>query len=253
MAIIIFQCSLIIYLLCFTCLLGLNSGPANWPGTSRLGGGHLQSALPNPSQRHAVFRRQEEQVGAHSGRRRGHQGGSTDLPRLMAQINLQLFELNQRTISQWYSRGQRKRMVLQQGLGLAAAPSFTAQGHRQAPPLSPSTTSRRAHARPPSKESPSILPAHLEQQPPAHLGPSQPPPVPRTTAWRKKRMAEDTEEDTAGKRRQREQCVCAKSGLLETGHSRFGSEAFCSVAAGGKNVAQWLVEMKDTKGRGEEH
>eukprot|EP00063_Salmo_salar_P010976 XP_013985811.1 PREDICTED: UPF0469 protein KIAA0907 homolog [Salmo salar] len=55
----------------------------------------------------------------------------------MAQTNLQLFELNQRTISQWYSRRQkeRERMVLQQGLGLAVAPSVTAQPLPEAKPL----------------------------------------------------------------------------------------------------------------------
>ncbi|XP_045548045.1 homeobox protein prophet of Pit-1-like [Salmo salar] len=87
----------------------------------------------------------------------------------MAQTNLQLFELNQRTISQWYSRRQkeRERMVLQQGLGLAVAPSVTAQPLPEAKPLHyqregiqapfPFPTPPpppRSHARPPSKESP---------------------------------------------------------------------------------------------------
>ncbi|KAM9490226.1 uncharacterized protein ACWYII_002950 [Salvelinus alpinus] len=53
----------------------------------------------------------------------------------MTQTNLQLFELNQRTISQWYSRRQKERMVLQQGMGLAAAPSVTAQPLPAAKPL----------------------------------------------------------------------------------------------------------------------
>lgn len=69
-------------------------------------------------------------------------------------------------------------------------------------------------------------------------------------------MADDTEGVAAGKRRQREHYVCAKCGLpkrRETGHSRFGGVAFCSVTAGGKTVAQWLAEMKDAKGRGEGH
>nr|XP_046166284.1 uncharacterized protein LOC124002687 isoform X4 [Oncorhynchus gorbuscha] len=205
-------------------------------------------------------------------------------PRLMAQTNLQLFELNQRTISQWYSRRQkeRERMVLQQGMGLAAAPSVTTQPLPAAKPLHLKQEGIRApfpFPTPPSPPVPRqtiqqgepahvpILPAHLEQQPPALPGPSpaqgpqtgcsSPPPVSRTTAWRRrKRIAADTEEGTAGKRRQSEHYVCSKCGLpkrRETGHSRFGGVAFCSVAAGGKDVAQWLTEMKDAKGRGEGH
>ena len=55
-------------------------GPCKLAGHQPFGGGHLQSALSNPSQRHAVCRCQEEQVGTHSGRLHGHQGGSAEQP-----------------------------------------------------------------------------------------------------------------------------------------------------------------------------
>eukprot|EP00063_Salmo_salar_P065245 XP_014040080.1 PREDICTED: uncharacterized protein LOC106593263 [Salmo salar] len=265
------------------CLLGLNMGPASWPGTSRLVEAicrQLCQIHPSATQSAGVKKSRWALILADYVAIRE---AVLNSPRLMAQTNLQLFELNQKTISQWYSRCQRERMALQQGLGLAPAPSVTAQPlpaakplHYQRegiqalfpfptppPPVPRQTTQQGGPAHAP------ILPAYLEQQPPALPGPSQalqaqgpqtgsslPPPVPRTTAWRRKRMAEDKEEGTAGKRKKREQYVCSKCGLpkrRETGHSRFGGVGFCSVAAGGKTVAQWLAEMKDAKGRGEGH
>ncbi|KAL0966863.1 hypothetical protein UPYG_G00301120 [Umbra pygmaea] len=67
-------------------------------------------------------------------------------PRMMAETNIELFELSQRTISQWYSRRQkeRERSVLEQGLGLIRGPSVTPdpfpegrQPHYRAPDLQP--------------------------------------------------------------------------------------------------------------------
>eukprot|EP00063_Salmo_salar_P011014 XP_013985849.1 PREDICTED: uncharacterized protein LOC106564325 [Salmo salar] len=145
------------------CLLGLNSGPANWPGTSRL----VEAICSQLCQIHPKKSRWALILADYVAIREA----VLNSPRLMAQTNLQLFELNQRTISQWYSRRQ-ERMVPQQGLGLppASPPSPSLQP-------SPSTTSGResrhpslslirSHARPPSKEGLPILPAHLEQQPP---------------------------------------------------------------------------------------
>ncbi|KAM9492387.1 uncharacterized protein ACWYII_004276 isoform 2-T4 [Salvelinus alpinus] len=251
------------------CLLGLNSGPASWPDTSRLVEAicrQLCQVHPGATQSAGVKKSRWALILADYVAIRE---AVLNSPRLMTRTNLQLFQLNQRTISQWYSRRQRDRMVLQQGLGLAPAPSVTAQPLPATKPLHyqregiqalfPTPVPRQTTQQGGPAHAP-ILPAHLEQQPPTLPGPSQsqgpqtgsslPPPVPRTTAWRRKRMAED-KEGTAGKRKQREQYVCSKCGLpkrRETGHSRFGGVAFCSVAAGGKTVAQWLAEMKDVKG-----
>ncbi|XP_029545713.1 uncharacterized protein LOC115147590 isoform X1 [Salmo trutta] len=108
------------------CLLGLNSGPANWPGTSRL----VEAICSQLCQIHPKKSRWALILADYVAIREE----VLNSPRLMAQTNLQLFELNQRTISQWYSRRQ-ERMVPQQGLGLAAAPSVTAQPLPAAKPL----------------------------------------------------------------------------------------------------------------------
>ena len=98
---IIFQCSLIIYLFCFSCLLGLNSGPANWPGTSRLVEAicsQLCQIHPSATQSAGVKKSRWALILADYV---GIREAVLNSPRLMAQTNLQLFELNQRTISQW--------------------------------------------------------------------------------------------------------------------------------------------------------
>nr|XP_054601615.1 uncharacterized protein LOC107390515 [Nothobranchius furzeri]XP_054601616.1 uncharacterized protein LOC107390515 [Nothobranchius furzeri] len=50
-------------------------------------------------------------------------------PRLMAQTQLQLYELNQKTISQWFSYRQKgwEKGVLEQGTGAVSAPTFSHQ------------------------------------------------------------------------------------------------------------------------------
>ncbi|XP_069000216.1 uncharacterized protein [Embiotoca jacksoni] len=89
------------------CPLGLNSGPANWPNASRLveavcsqlcrlhpastwSGGITRSRWSLVLQDYVAVR---EAVLAS--------------PRLMAQTSIQLFELNQRTLSQWFSCRQK--------------------------------------------------------------------------------------------------------------------------------------------------
>ncbi|XP_023991774.1 uncharacterized protein [Salvelinus sp. IW2-2015] len=186
------------------CLLGLNSGPANWPAIFRLVEAicsHLCQIHPSTTQSAGVKKSRRALILADYVAIRVAMLNS---PRLMAQTNLQLFELNQRTISQWYSRCQKEmeRMVLQQGLELAPAPSVNAQPlpaakpvHYQRegiqapfpfptlPPAVPRQATqqgRSAHsASPPGATTPRTswpLPA---QGPPT--GSSLPP---RTTAWR---------------------------------------------------------------------
>lgn len=87
--------------LSFSCFLGLNSGPANWPCASRL----VEAICSQLCRLHPC----------------GTQSGGTkrsrwaliladyvsireavlDSPRLMAQTNIQLYEQSHRTISQW--------------------------------------------------------------------------------------------------------------------------------------------------------
>ncbi|XP_038843898.1 uncharacterized protein LOC120043343 [Salvelinus namaycush] len=249
------------------CLLGLNSSPANWPAIFCLVEAicsHLCQIHPSTTQSAGVKSRRALILADYVAIR----VAVLNSPRLMAQTNLQLFELNQRTISQWYSRCQKEMMVLQQGLGLVPAPSVNAQPLPAAKPLHyqregiqapfpfPTLPPPRSHARPPSKDGPPILPAHLEQQPPALPGPSQalpaqgpptgsslPPLVPRTMAWRRGQLGRD-EGNTSS--------TSAPNAGCRSGGRR-GTAAFCSVAEEGKTVAQWLAEMKDAKGRGDGH
>ncbi|XP_042169059.1 uncharacterized protein LOC121843508 [Oncorhynchus tshawytscha] len=83
------------------CLLGLNSGPANWPGTSRLVEAicsQLCQIHPSATQSAGVKKSRWALILADYV---GIREAVLNSPRLMAQTNLQLFELNQRTISQW--------------------------------------------------------------------------------------------------------------------------------------------------------
>ncbi|XP_078140355.1 uncharacterized protein LOC144539410 [Centroberyx gerrardi] len=60
-----------------------------------------------------------------------------DSRRLMTETNLQLFQLNMRTLSQWYSKRQQRRevAVLEQDVVPAPAPNTAAQPLLQAKPL----------------------------------------------------------------------------------------------------------------------
>ncbi|KAL0973430.1 hypothetical protein UPYG_G00203480 [Umbra pygmaea] len=152
------------------CFLGLNSGPATWPGTSRL----VEAISSKPCRLHPC----------------GTQSGG-------------IKRSSQRTISQWYSRRQkeRERSVLEQGLGLArglnVAPEplpEVKQPHYRPPDLqpfvfaAPKDLSRQAtkQGRPSQVLTLPVLPvlsAHPQQQPPCSLPhPSQVAPPPAVAA-----------------------------------------------------------------------
>ncbi|XP_056120618.1 uncharacterized protein LOC130097702 [Rhinichthys klamathensis goyatoka] len=271
------------------CFLGLNSGPANWPGASRL----VEAICSQLCRLHPS----------------GTQSGGTktsrwaliladyvsireavlDSPRLMAQTNIQLYEQSQRTISQWYNRRQKEREknILEQGVVFHRVPCVAAEPlsaprpsiiSRPPPELRPfvftgpkdlsrQATQRGRPAQVPSLPAPQLLTTPPQQQPcflpgsspdPPHLTPIPPPrTVPRSTAFRRRKKAEA--EAAAGvsgcpvKKRKQGDYKCSKCGQpkrLETGHSQYGSVSFCS-ATGGKTVEQWLAEMRDTHGRGD--
>ncbi|KAG5831842.1 hypothetical protein ANANG_G00283760 [Anguilla anguilla] len=71
-----------------------------------------------------------------------------DNPRLMAQTALQLFELNQRTLSQWFSRRQKEweRTVLEQAV---VAPSTPAVASQPSPPPRQLLRGEEASGQPP--------------------------------------------------------------------------------------------------------
>ncbi len=70
--------------------------------------------------------------------------------------------------------------------------------------------------------------------------------VPRTTAWRRKKLAEAAQGLTPRKRQIQQQFLCQKCGQPKTkefGHSQLQDVHFC-VKASGKTVAQWMEEVK---------
>ncbi|KAJ8364998.1 hypothetical protein SKAU_G00138290 [Synaphobranchus kaupii] len=200
------------------CLLGQASGAANWPSASRL----VEAICSQLCRLHPT--------GFLSGGVRRTQWAAVladyvhirelvlDSPRLMAQTTLQLFELNQRTLSQWFSRRQRERerAVLEQAVAATPIPAVASQplppprqllrgdevsGHltqftfvtptdNSSRPCSQQVGTTRAPILPPM-HTPSPLPSPIL---PSSVVPAQPvtalPPLsqmPRTTAWRHKK------------------------------------------------------------------
>ncbi|XP_036071210.1 uncharacterized protein LOC112142763 [Oryzias melastigma] len=116
-------------------LLGLNASPANWPDASRLVEA-ICSQLCHLQEPGGVLKTRESLVlGDYVAIREVVLGS----PRLMAQTGLQLFQLNQRTLSQWFSTRQKiwERAVLEQEVRLLpAAPAVSLQPVLEAKGLS---------------------------------------------------------------------------------------------------------------------
>ncbi|XP_064181123.1 uncharacterized protein LOC135249417 [Anguilla rostrata] len=245
------------------CLLGQASGPASWPSASRL----VEAICSQLCRLHPTGY-------TSSGVRRTRWAAVLadythirelvlDNPRLMAQTTLQLFELNQRTLSQWFSRRQKEweRTVLEQAVVAPSTPAVASQplprqllrGEVSGQPpfvfVTPEDRSRQAtqHRR--------IAHAHIlpSSGVPAQLDTATPPPVPRTTAWRRRKEAERARAGGAipPKRRNPVEYICAQCKQpkrREFGHSRFGKVSFCAAAAG-RSVEEWLAEMKGARER----
>ncbi|KAK5900198.1 hypothetical protein CesoFtcFv8_009594 [Champsocephalus esox] len=111
------------------CLLGLHSGPATWPSTSRLVEAicsqlcrlHHAATRSGGIMRTRWFFILTDYVAIRE--------AVLASPRLMAQTEIQLFELNQRTLSQWFTRRQKEGgvSVLQQGTGVVPAVAMAVQ------------------------------------------------------------------------------------------------------------------------------
>ncbi|XP_062340201.1 uncharacterized protein LOC134038681 [Osmerus eperlanus] len=186
-----------------------------------------------------------------------------EAPEMMAQTNLQLFQLNQRTLSQWYCMRQREReraILLQDLVPPAPGPSLAAQPLPAARPLH---YQQEGHRQPFAFLTPQDLARQATQQrrpAPVPIPPAQPPAstalsqdnvetVSRTTAWRKRKREEAAAAGgTDQPRKATRQFLCSKCGLpkrKDTGHSHFGGSYFCSVSSGGKSVEVWLAEQRD--------
>ncbi|XP_036072220.1 acrosin-like [Oryzias melastigma] len=179
----------------------------------------------------------------------------------MAQTGLQLFQLIQRTLSQWLSSRQKKweRAVLEQEVGLLpTAPAVYLQPLPEAKGLSlvqvgqgqpfDYGTLEQKLPLPLLRPAPPAQPLHLGNEAPAPppLPPLPPPPlplpppgerVPRTTAFRRRKAAEAAaaapEGPPAGTKvhRQTVQYTCTKCGQpkrLDTGHTRIDGVSYCA-------------------------
>ncbi|XP_035986062.1 formin-like protein 14 [Fundulus heteroclitus] len=202
-------------------------------------------------------------------------------PRLMAQTSIQLFELNQRTISQWFTRRQKRweRSVLEQGVAIVPAPAvadrpllpakelsvvLVGQGRPfqyhlpeeqpgpstrslppPAPPQAPPQGPQPPSAPPPLPPNQAVLPT-LAATSSAQL-PPPPPVVPRTTAYRRRKAAEAAAAGVvAPPRKQHKIYMCSKCGQpkrLDTGHTRIGGVSYCATV-GGKSVEEWRKDFK---------
>ncbi|XP_041854816.1 uncharacterized protein LOC121648640 [Melanotaenia boesemani] len=232
------------------CLLGQTSGPANWPDASRLVEAicsQLCRLHPGATRTGGTLKTRWSLILADYVAIREVVLAS---PRLMAQTNIQLFELNQRTLSQWFTGRQRKwgRAVLEQGSGVVPAPAIASEPLPAATGLS-------------SVQVGQGQPFHFDI-PEEEPGPSSrdnraappPLPVPRTTAYRKRKAAAAAaagEEPPPGARPRQQplQYTCRKCGQpkrLDTGHTRIAGVAYCA-AVGGKTVDEWREEMRKKK------
>ncbi|XP_027128780.1 uncharacterized protein LOC113744207 [Larimichthys crocea] len=150
-------------------------------------------------------------------------------PRLMAQTDIQLFELNQRTLSQWFCRRQKEtwRAVLEQGTGLISAPAVSAHPLPPAKGLSCVQVGQGSFNFQVPEEQPGPSGQGLPPPPPGHTV-DQPgtsallcfllhSPLPRTTAFRKRKAAEAVAagEPKSKARRQSAQYTCSRCGQLK--------------------------------------
>ncbi|XP_076851096.1 uncharacterized protein LOC143501317 [Brachyhypopomus gauderio] len=264
------------------CFLGQGSGPAQWPSVSRLveaiclalcrlhpGGQTIAGVRVN---RWAAIMRDYGVI-------RDVVLGS---PGLMARTRIQLFELNQRTLTQWYNARKKKQEqdVLHLSVGQSSTPTVASE---PLPPALSKLPERPTYAHPAydfniqadaSGQASQRVRGHHPlasgdtTAAPASATPATPtapatqpgPKVPRTTAWRWKKKAEAAAAAAASstappaadgqpvptKRLKHEHYLCKQCGQPKTkefGHSRFRGVHFCATAAG-KTVEQWVEEMK---------
>nr|XP_054600042.1 uncharacterized protein LOC107372644 [Nothobranchius furzeri] len=274
------------------CLGGEPSGAANWPDASRVVEAmcsQLCHLYPAASRVNGVSRSRWFLI---CNDYMAVRQVVLNCPRLMAQTQLQLYELNQKTISQWFSYRQKRweKGVLEQGTGAVSAPTFSHQPIPSAKGLSSVQVGRGQpfnynipEEQQPGPSSRGLPPSPLP--PPApHPGPSTscnlPPPsaqslhvihlfmgstplsppvltVPRTTAFRRRKAAEAAA--AAGvqappSKTARQQFTCSKCGQPKRLDTGHTRIAGVSYCAtvGGKSVEEWKKEMKTKTGGGPE-
>ncbi|KAI2651377.1 hypothetical protein H4Q32_019448 [Labeo rohita] len=171
-----------------------------------------------------------------------------DSAAISTRTRIQLLEINQRTLCQWYNaRKQRQgQLVFNQCIeNMKASESQFPVQHNDPEPF------RRGHV---GHDVIKVViggPEHFQADPEqtaAATGPPSPK-VPRTTAWRRRKAEEEAAQRGIPLKRPCEQYVCKKCGKPKTkefGHSQFRGVHFCAKASG-KTVEQWMEEMRRAK------
>lgn len=171
-----------------------------------------------------------------------------DSTAISTQTQIQLLEINQQTLCQWYSaRKQRQeQLVLHQCTDhMKASEPLLPVPHNIPEPLQHGHVGdviKVVIGGPMPPEAPPLR-LHPEQRAVATRLPS--PHVPRTTAWRRRKA----EGRGLPLKRLCEQYLCQKCGKPKTkefGHSQFRGVHFCAKASG-KTVQQWMEEMRRAK------
>ncbi|XP_051532972.1 uncharacterized protein si:ch73-112l6.1 isoform X1 [Myxocyprinus asiaticus] len=191
---------------------------------------------------------------------------------ITARTRIQLFDVNQRTLCQWYNtrRHRQEQMVLNKCIDHMRAPL---EASAPLPPVleplhhgpvikvevdaSGLDTCVQGHPLPvqgsPKPSYAALLLSPQEQRTADTTPPS--PKVPRTTAWRRRKAEEEAAQRGLPIKRPCEQYVCKKCGKPKTkefGHSQFRGVHFCAKAAG-KTVEQWMEEMRSGQGSVTQH
>ncbi|XP_019626538.1 PREDICTED: uncharacterized protein LOC109471641 [Branchiostoma belcheri] len=255
------------------CMVGENAGPAQWPNASRLVEAIcLQLCADHPTatktaagvttQRWSVIMKEYSHI---------RQLVLSNVL-LMSQTSLQLYDINTRTLTQWYNKRQKaqERQILLQGVSQPSAstvsdvpapeprakPESIAPAIHPAPlvfPCPPNTAGQARNIR--CMPAPPVVLVTQQQMGRGYIPPvaAQVPAASVTSStksarWYRKKKA--TEEDQGQQKRKYSRkagsntcSICGKPKLKEFGHSRFGRETFCESSSS-LSVQQWLAQKR---------
>ncbi|XP_001345268.3 uncharacterized protein si:ch73-112l6.1 [Danio rerio] len=173
-----------------------------------------------------------------------------DSPAISSRTRIQLLEINQRTLSQWYST--KEQSVLHQWLdSMKTSEALLPLPHNITNPVhyGPAGDVIKVVIGVPSPAN--AVPLQTEQR----VLTTRPAcsKVPRTTAWRRRKAEEEAAQRGLPLKRLFEQYLCKKCGNPKTkefGHSQFRGVHFCARTSG-KTVEQWMEEMRSVQKQSE--
>ncbi|KAG1959629.1 hypothetical protein F2P79_005883 [Pimephales promelas] len=237
------------------CLIGHPGGPAQWPSTSRLVEAmciKLCALHKSPTKKDGVRLPRWTKVLADYHHIRDL---VLNCQTLMEATSLQLFMLNQRTLTQCSQLPALREKLDEAPSTSGARNEFVLPPNRagQAPKLRPGR--RPASATILVQVALQLL-LSLRQDLREAPAPTAPVPVSRFTQRNRRRRAEEEASGAHKRKYVREVSFnkCSKCGMPKTkefGHSRFGSATFCPSVSGDKSLEEWLVEQRQQKKPGQ--